>query len=84
LFSDPPENRQEWGFDMNDAEDTRQYQVVVNDEDQYSIWWVEQPVPAGWHPDGFTGSRSECLEHVEQVWTDMRPRSVRLHAQSVG
>jgi len=67
---------------MTESADNREYHVVVNDEDQYPIWWVEQPIPAGWNHDGFTGSREDCLAHIEEVWTDMRPRSVRLHAQS--
>jgi MbtH protein len=56
--------------------------VVVNDEDQYSIWRADRPLPAGWRGDGFTGGRDECLEHIEEVWTDMRPRSVRLLAEN--
>ena len=55
----------------------RQYQVVVNDEEQYSIWPDGREIPAGWHPVGDPRSREECLAHIEQVWTDMRPRSVR-------
>lgn len=51
--------------------------VVVNDEDQYSIWPADRRLPAGWRAEGFRGPREECLDHIEQVWTDMRPRSVR-------
>lgn len=69
---------------MSGSEDTRLYQVVVNDEEQYSIWCAGQPLPAGWATDGFEGMRGECLDHIERVWTDMRPRSVRLHEQGVG
>jgi MbtH protein len=54
------------------------FTVVVNDEQQYSVWEDGRPLPAGWHDAGFTGSREECLAHIEQVWTDMRPRSLRL------
>ena len=61
----------------------QQYVVVVNDEEQYSIWERSAPVPAGWREAGFGGSRQDCLNHIEQVWTDMRPRSVRL-AQAAG
>ncbi|MEV0901802.1 MbtH family protein [Actinoplanes sp. NPDC049802] len=53
------------------------YRVVVNDEGQYSIWDAAGEVPAGWRDAGRTGSRAECLEHIERVWTDMRPLSVR-------
>ncbi|GAB2935075.1 MbtH family NRPS accessory protein [Micromonospora polyrhachis] len=51
--------------------------VVRNDEEQYSIWSADRELPPGWHDAGFTGTRAECLAHVDEVWTDMRPRSVR-------
>ncbi|MFI6321741.1 MbtH family protein [Nonomuraea sp. NPDC050556] len=51
--------------------------VVVNDEEQYSIWAAGTPVPAGWRETGVTGGKDACLAHIEQVWTDMRPLSVR-------
>ncbi|GAA3840625.1 hypothetical protein GCM10022226_73900 [Sphaerisporangium flaviroseum] len=54
------------------------YAVVVNDEEQYSIWAVGREVPAGWHTTGVQGTREECLEHIGQVWTDMRPKSLRI------
>jgi MbtH protein len=57
--------------------DGRHYRVVVNDEEQYSIWSVDQELPAGWQPEGTEGSRAYCLEHIDRVWTDMRPRSLR-------
>ncbi|HEX6597440.1 MAG TPA: MbtH family NRPS accessory protein [Acidimicrobiales bacterium] len=53
------------------------YRVVVNHEEQYAIWPTDQTVPAGWREAGFSGDKEACLAHVEQVWTDMRPRSVR-------
>jgi MbtH protein len=53
------------------------YVVVVNDEEQYSIWGEGRPVPAGWQPVGVSGTRETCLEHIGQVWTDMRPKSLR-------
>jgi MbtH protein len=53
------------------------FAVVVNDEEQYSVWDVAGPPPAGWTRTGFTGTRQECLEHIELVWTDQRPRRVR-------
>jgi MbtH protein len=56
----------------------RHYKVVVNDEEQYSIWDLAQPNPAGWHDAGFEGGKDECLAHIEQVWTDLRPRSLRV------
>jgi MbtH protein len=51
--------------------------VVRNDEEQYSIWESGRELPAGWHDTGFTGTREACLSHVDEVWTDMRPRSLR-------
>ncbi|GAA4231706.1 MbtH protein [Streptosporangium album] len=53
------------------------YLVVRNDEEQYSIWPAGQSLPAGWHDTGFSGARQECLDHIETVWTDMRPLSLR-------
>ena len=54
-----------------------QYQVVVNIEEQYSIWVVGRPIPNGWRAIGVQGSKSACLDHIAKVWTDMRPLSVR-------
>ncbi len=62
---------------MEEVEDQRRYRVVVNDEEQYSIWPVGSEPPAGWRSDGFEGDRAACLAHIEEVWTDMRPRSLR-------
>ncbi|MBA2890560.1 MbtH protein [Nonomuraea soli] len=59
------------------AEETSMMWVVVNHEEQYSIWWSDREPPAGWRGAGFEGSREECLEHIAAVWTDMRPLSVR-------
>jgi MbtH protein len=53
------------------------YKVVVNDEEQYSIWFADRPLPAGWREEGFSGAKQDCLDHVERVWTDMRPRRLR-------
>ncbi len=61
----------------DDDEDDRRYEVVVNDEEQYSIWFADRPLPPGWRPAGKAGTKAECLAHIEVVWTDMRPRSVR-------
>jgi MbtH protein len=63
---------------MSDV-DGRRYLVVVNDEEQYSIWFADQDLPAGWAAEGTAGDRATCLEHIERIWTDMRPRSVREH-----
>ena len=53
------------------------YRVVVNHEEQYSIWPTEKDLPPGWTDVGKVGSKTECLQHIEEVWTDMRPLSLR-------
>lgn len=57
--------------------DARSYLVVVNDEEQYSIWLADRELPAGWRAEGKSGTKDECLAHIAEVWTDMRPRSLR-------
>ena len=63
-------------FDVDESDQTT-YKVVVNHEEQYSIWPTYREVPSGWREVGVTGTKSECLAHVETVWTDMRPLSLR-------
>lgn len=58
-------------------EDYRQYQVVVNEEEQFSIWPVDRTLPAGWRAEGFRSTREDCLAHIGEIWTDMRPLSLR-------
>jgi MbtH protein len=53
------------------------YIVVINHEEQYSIWRANQEVPPGWRREGTEGSREECLAHIGRTWTDMRPLSLR-------
>ncbi len=60
------------------------YRVVLNGEEQYSIWPVDDDLPAGWRPEGTTGTRRECLNHIETAWTDMRPLSVRTAMETPG
>jgi MbtH protein len=55
----------------------RIYKVVVNHEEQYSIWPEERESPRGWREAGKSGTREECLAYIGEVWTDMRPLSVR-------
>lgn len=55
----------------------KKYHVVRNSEDQYSIWPTADALPAGWFDAGKRGTREECLEYIDQVWVDMRPRSLR-------
>ncbi|MFD3513785.1 MbtH family protein [Streptomyces sp. NPDC058657] len=57
--------------------DTRPYLVVLNHEEQYSIWLADRELPLGWRAEGTRGSREECLAHIGTVWTDMRPLSLR-------
>ena len=60
-----------------DAEDDREYVVVANEEEQYSIWPVDRENPLGWRDAGKSGLKAECLAYVKEVWTDMRPLSLR-------
>ncbi|ONI92033.1 MbtH family protein [Saccharothrix sp. ALI-22-I] len=55
----------------------RGYRVVRNDAGQYSIWPDDQGVPVGWTDAGRSGTKDECLAHIDQVWTDLRPAGVR-------
>ena len=61
----------------DDEQDTFRYTVVVNHEEQYALWLADNPLPAGWSEAGKSGTRAECLAFVEEVWTDMRPKSLR-------
>lgn len=61
------------------AKNEERYIVVVNREEQYSIWPAGHDIPLGWRADVFEGTRAECLAHIARVWTDMRPLSVRQH-----
>jgi MbtH protein len=63
--------------ERNPMDDETTFQVLVNDEEQYSLWPADKEVPAGWRADGKRGTRQECMDHVDEVWTDMRPRSLR-------
>jgi MbtH protein len=61
--------------DVNNKSET--YKVVVNDEEQYSIWRAGRENPRGWRDAGKEGAKQECLSYIKEVWTDMRPLSVR-------
>lgn len=61
----------------DEPEDTTIYQVVVNQEEQYSIWPADRDMPLGWSAAGKSGTKAECLAYIEEVWTDMRPLSLR-------
>jgi MbtH protein len=60
-----------------DTNDSRVYLAVVNHEEQYSIWLADRPLPLGWREAGKRGSKTECLDYISEVWTDMRPLSLR-------
>lgn len=59
------------------GDDARTYTVLVNEEEQYSLWPADVAVPAGWRAAGKVGTKQECLDYVRAVWTDMRPLSLR-------
>src|SRR6185295_1030739 len=61
----------------DEKEDATTYKVVVNHEEQYSIWPADRENPLGWRDVGKSGLKAECLAHIETVWTDMRPLSLR-------
>jgi MbtH protein len=69
-------------MDPDEAEDTTIYKVVLNHEEQYSIWPETRPNPAGWRDAGKSGPKAECLDYIEEVWTDMRPLSLRLQMEA--
>jgi len=60
-----------------DQDDRTSYKVVLNHEEQYSIWPAERENAPGWRDAGQTGTKAECLAYIERVWTDMRPLSLR-------
>jgi MbtH protein len=68
--------------DKND--DTMVYKVVVNHEEQYSIWPAQRENALGWKDVGKAGSKAQCLAYIEQVWTDMRPLSLRHRMREQG
>ncbi|KDA42834.1 MULTISPECIES: MbtH family protein [Frankia] len=63
------------GFLSDD--ETYPCRVVVNDEEQYSLWPLDRDVPDGWRDGGFQGPRRDCLAYIDETWVDMRPKSVR-------
>jgi MbtH protein len=68
-----------WRSPVTDDEqdDRTTYKVVLNHEEQYSIWPAERENAPGWRDAGQTGTKAECLAYIEKVWTDMRPLSLR-------
>lgn len=64
------------------GDENQDFDVVVNDEEQYSLWPVDRDLPAGWRRDGFRGKKSDCLAHIDTVWTDITPLSARRSAST--
>jgi len=62
---------------QDEHEDTTIYKVVVNHEEQYSIWPAERENPLGWNDAGKSGLKADCLSYIKEVWTDMRSLSLR-------
>ena len=69
---------------MSTETDEGTYRVVVNHEEQYSIWPDYREIPEGWRDVGVSGSKDACLDHIEKVWTDMRPLSLRRRMEELG
>ncbi|WP_283134670.1 MbtH family protein [Rhizohabitans arisaemae] len=62
---------------MTTDDDIRRHVVVINDEEQYSVWPEGREIPPGWYPRGEYVGKKECLDLIEEAWTDMRPRGLR-------
>ena len=60
-----------------EEDDNRDYVVVVNHEEQYSVWFADRALPDGWRSVGKSGKKRDCLAYIGEVWTDMRPLSLR-------
>jgi MbtH protein len=69
-------------MNRDEREDTTVYKVVMNHEEQYSIWPADRENALGWRDAGRSGTKEECLAYINQVWTDMRPLSLRLKMQA--
>jgi len=67
---------------ISSSQSEAMYEVVVNQDGQYSIWPMNKAVPQGWEKAGKQGSKESCLEFVRDVWTDMRPLSLRVQMES--
>jgi uncharacterized protein YbdZ (MbtH family) len=70
-------------FHDPDREDTTIYKVVMNHEEQYSIWPDYKDIPLGWRDAGKSGPKPECLAYIKEVWTDMRPLSLRKKMEEI-
>jgi MbtH protein len=64
-------------MNSSNEDDTMKYKVVVNHDEQYSIWRDDREIPLGWTDMSLHGSQAECLSYIRKIWTDMRPLSLR-------
>ncbi|HEX2042638.1 MAG TPA: MbtH family protein [Acidimicrobiales bacterium] len=69
---------------MSTADDRTIYKVVINHEEQYSIWPADRDNPLGWADAGKMGTKDECTAYIREVWTDMRPLSLRRQMEEGG
>ncbi len=69
---------------MEEREDSTIYKVVMNHEEQYSIWPADREIPLGWKDVGKEGPKADCLSYIKEVWTDMRPLSLRKQMEEAG
>lgn len=70
-------------MNLDEREDATVYKVVVNQEEQYSIWPADKENAIGWKDAGKSGTKAECLAYIKEVWTDMRPLSLRQQMDAV-
>jgi MbtH protein len=77
VWLDVPKNYKGQIMDTNDQLDALTYMVVINQEEQYSIWPADRDAPLGWKDVGKHGTKDECLGYIRDVWDDMRPASLR-------
>lgn len=68
---------------MNEDADSGRFCVVMNMEEQYSVWPAQRQLPDGWRDGGFQGTKEECLAHVDRTWADMRPLSLKRRMSGV-
>lgn len=64
-------------MDQTENTEDKNYICLINEEEQYSLWWTWKEIPHGWKQVGPTGSKEECLEYIKNNWIDMRPKSLR-------
>ena len=64
-------------MNCEDQESKVMYRVVINQEEQYSIWSIDRENPPGWQDAGYSGTKEECLDYIREIWTDLRPLSLK-------